>query len=392
MKKSLLAALSTLVLGAGGAWAAEQVEAKVVTVKGEAAINNDLPAAKERAKEAALREAVNQVVGATVTSVSEMQDFSLVRDIVFSQTAGYVSEYNLVSEQVDQENDLVTVTYQVKVAKGEIDKDAAAVATLLAMKKQKRVFVMVKDISTDTVGEGSAKTATVISHGMFEGELRRALRGDGFTLLDPNLDSGKLKVESAIQAINNPQQARELGNALGADLVVYGTVTASNIEEDAFGQRMHKAVLRISLVAVAPDSGEIVADYVETVEGAVAHSFPVAANNVLKKATASAVKELRSELYSAWRKQATSAQSVVVEVNGVSFAEFSAFKSLLETSVRGVKAVSSSRLEKGVGRFEIQMAGSAEALAAALSDRSFRGKTLSVTTLGPNTVGLVLGR
>jgi hypothetical protein len=80
--KRFLIALFIILLGAPGAWAAEQNEAKVVTAKGEAAIQGDLPAAKERAREAALREAVNQVVGTTVTSVSEMADFTLVRDVV----------------------------------------------------------------------------------------------------------------------------------------------------------------------------------------------------------------------------------------------------------------------------------------------------------------------
>ncbi|HCF59320.1 MAG TPA: hypothetical protein DFS52_15170 [Myxococcales bacterium] len=391
MKRFLLAALLAFVLGASGAFAAEQDPAKVVTVKGEAAINNDLAAAKERAKEAALREAVNQVVGATVTSVSEMQDYTLVRDIVFSQTAGYVSEYNLVSEQVDQEYDLVTATYQVKVAKGEIDKDAAAIAALMAMKKQNSIHLMVRDVSTETVGEGSAKSTLAISHGVFEGELRNSLKKDGFFVADANLNlaSGKLKSDGPFQAVNNPQEARELGITLGVQLVVYGTVVVTNSVEKVYEQELHAAVLRASLVAVAPDSGEVIADYVGSTS-ASAHTMPQAANRVVAQAAAAASKELRTEIYSAWRKQVTGAQTVIVELSGVNFGDFNAFKDLLEADVRGVKGVNANGFKAGVGRFDVKLVGGSAELAKFLAGKRLRGKTLDVDTLTPNTIGLVL--
>jgi hypothetical protein len=279
----------------------------------------------------------------------------------------------------------------VKVAKGEVDKDAAAIATLLAMKKQKSIFIVVRDVSTDTAGEGASSVTTTTKHGTFEGLLREAFRKDGFLALDANMASGKLRIESAIQSLNNHQQAQELGDKIGADVVVYGSATASNDEGTVAGVKMSAVIVRVSLAAVAPDSGEVLADY-NVANQASSHSFPQASNIAMRKAADAAVIGMRAKLYEAWRKQAMGAQSIMLDVGGMDFADFKAFKDLLENSVRNVKGIGSSKLSDGSGRFEVKYSGTSEGLASDLSGKSFRGKTVNVKTLTPNTLGLALGK
>lgn len=387
--KRFLIALFTILLGAPGAWAAEQAESKLVNCKGEAAIQGDLAAAREKARDACFREAVNQVVGSTVTSVSEMSDYTLVRDLVFSQTTGFVSDPKLVDEKIDEASDLLSVKYQVRVAKGEIDKDAAQIATLLAMKQQKRIYIMVRDVSTDTAGQGASAVTASIKHGTFEGLLREAFRKDGFTTLDPNMSSGKLRVDSSIQSLNTPQQARELGSKIGADVVIYGDATATNDEGTVAGVKMSAVIVRVSLAAVTPDSGEVIADYNHSIQ-ASSHSFPQASNIAMRKAADAAVAGMRAKLYEAWRKQAMNAGNILVEVQGMGFEDSEQFQALLENAVRNVKGVQLINLADDTGKFEVKYAGRSKDLAASLSGKVMSGKKMKVRSLTANTLGLAL--
>ncbi len=103
------------VLGASLALAADKV-AEVVTreASGEAAIvGGNVDRAAREAKEAALREAVEQVAGVLISAQSISANSQLISDQVFSHSAGYVRSYQVLSQT--QDKGVVKVTVRAEV-------------------------------------------------------------------------------------------------------------------------------------------------------------------------------------------------------------------------------------------------------------------------------------
>ena len=100
---------AVLVLGAGRALAAGAAgaappagagDATEVTAVGQAAImSNDVSMARDKAIEDALRKAVEQAVGAMVSSETVTQNYELLSDKILSKSKGYVRSYKIATEK-----------------------------------------------------------------------------------------------------------------------------------------------------------------------------------------------------------------------------------------------------------------------------------------------------
>lgn len=396
MRKTLIAAAAAAAVlaqvGAAAAQQAKQPEPKWVTATGEADFKSDegLAAARAKAKEYAIREAVNQVVGATVSSLSEMQDYTLVRDIVFSQTAGYVSKVENVSEKVDQESGTIAVTVRALVAQGAIDKDAAAIQMLIARKGGSRVYVMIEDRSVDASGKASSGGGVVVRHGQFDATLREALRSDGFTMLDPNLVDGKLRLKSAVQGASAQQEVSEIGRALDANIVIYGQVTVQEGEVDAGIARVSNASISGALSILVPDTGAVIGD-VSLNESKSEYTATKAKALVLQSASKSAAQAVRTKLYEAWRKDVGGQQVVVVNITGAQTMEsYDAFVSALKNQVRGVKGVKYESYGSEKSTLQIDYEGGGRSLAVALDGKRVARAQVKVKGFTANSVQLEL--
>ena len=116
MKKSnfsyMIAALVALVAMADIAAASE---VKKVRATGQAVIyQNDLAAARDKALDDARRKAVEQAVGAMISSATVTENFELLEDKIFSQSAGYVRSYVVVDESRDGDG-IYSVTIDCEV-------------------------------------------------------------------------------------------------------------------------------------------------------------------------------------------------------------------------------------------------------------------------------------
>jgi hypothetical protein len=80
-------------------------------------VADDLGAAFDQAKYAALRQAVEQAVGVLVSSHSRVANYVLIEDDILSRTAGFVRSYDIVSkERVDGANYRVVLDAEVDLA------------------------------------------------------------------------------------------------------------------------------------------------------------------------------------------------------------------------------------------------------------------------------------
>ncbi len=392
MRKILIATAVVLAnLGVAIAEEVKQPEGKWVTATGEADFKSEegVAAARAKAREHAIRSAVNQVVGATVSSVSEMQDYALVRDIVFTQTAGYVSKVENVSEKVDPESGTLAVTVRALVAQGAVDKDAAAIQMLIARKGGSRVYVMVEDRSFDSAKVASG-TGVIVRHGQFDAVLREALRKDGFTLLDPNLVDGKLRVKSAVQGIAAQQEVSEIGRAVDANIVIYGQVTVQEGEVDAGIARVSNASISGALSILVPDTGAVIGD-VSLNESKSEYTAPKAKALVLESASRNVAQAVRTRLYEAWRKNLGGQQVVVLSITGAQSMEtYDAFVNALKNQVRGVKGIKYESYNSEKSTLQIDYEGGGRSLATALDGKRVARVQVKVKGFTANSVQMEL--
>lgn len=359
-------------------------EVIVVEAEGEAAAN-DVPEAKRRALDAARRRAVEQAVGAYVQSHTHVQDATILRDLVSTHSVGFVRNATVLSEEVDEDRNhpVARVRIRAEVLRAEIDKDAAAVAAIIAAREAKRIYVFLREEEVQEAGKNRAETSVSQSHG-FEVAFRNKLRDDGFEVLDAKVADGKLKLDPVTQSLNTPRDASVLANTVGADVIVYGTVRIMKHAETSWG--FEPVRITANLFVAAPDSTDALAEYtieeISKIDRGAAFTHEVAAK---------AAEALRARLYEAWRKQQTGSQRIVLSVMGVKdFGVLTAFRTILENEVNGVQEITSVRLSKGRAEMDVAMVGDSTALAKDLNGKPFRGMTLSVTAMSPNTIEVTL--
>ncbi len=415
MRTVSIAALALMLVGnAWGAAAKAKEPAKAEPAKAEPAAEtftkvravgraavgskNDEVAAKQKAKEDALRNAVTQVAGMFISTTTVTRESTLMADVIAAHSTGYIRNYVVVKEEWEEEgNDVAVVTVDAEVGKAQLDKDAAAIRALIAQRGQRRVYVTVQDLSAETVGAG--QEVAVVRHGLFDAKLREALRDDGFTCVDPNMADGKLKLKSGIQSIRTPQDATELAKAVGADVVIYGNATMTTSEGEFKGgggaqpgTQTFLASVRVALTVTSTDSAETLADFAESFQHAF-FSSTGAQNGAMKQAATASVSRIRVAFFDAWRKQLNSGQRVRLVATGLKdYGGFVAFQNLLRTSVPSCKDVASAQFMKNSAEMELTVLGSVQTLAGELQGKNFKGQVINVTQATNNTLELALGK
>lgn len=100
----ILLATAMLVLSALPAIpAGAQAEGELIKVEAEGFApikGGDMSGAREAAKRSAYRDALEKALGAHVTGITEMKNYEVVKDKVFSQTTGLVKQFDIVREKV----------------------------------------------------------------------------------------------------------------------------------------------------------------------------------------------------------------------------------------------------------------------------------------------------
>ena len=132
-------------------------EAQTVTADGVAEVlSGKTDMARDVAIADALRRAVAQVTGTIVESSTLVQNFQLVTDKIYTQTKGYVRNYQIVSER--QDNTLYKVTVKATVDTENLATDLQALGLLYQRMNKPRMMVIVTErhggaTATDSAGE-----------------------------------------------------------------------------------------------------------------------------------------------------------------------------------------------------------------------------------------------
>jgi hypothetical protein len=334
---------------------------------------------------------VQQVATTHLTAASETDQAQLLSDKIYAHSEGYVRRFSVLEDRRDGNSWVVKL--RCEVAEGKLDEDLMAFGIAYRREGMPRVMVLLAEQSITATqasgwwqGGGNASDLRVAENAFMDRMSR-----SGFSFVDPEVLSGKLKLES-VGADPNLQQAREIGRLTGAEVVVVGRVLAKPVGQlEIPGGALFAAVANVSARAVRSDTGQVIASAEFT--GRTTNDFEQATAG--RKALSDAGRQLASDLFAkigkAWARDQSGGRRVALTVAGVDdYARLAAFKAQLQSGVRGVKDVQERSMENGRAELDVTLSGTAQSLASDLATRKFSGYVVKVKKVTQGTIEVEL--
>jgi hypothetical protein len=390
MRMAALVALSALLLAADKPAAVVTKEAT-----GEAAIvEGNVASAEKAATDAALRSAVEQVAGVFLASDSVVANHQLVRDRVLSHSAGYVQSYEVVSKKGDGK--VVQVTVRAKVGAAQLDKDLAAVRSLIARMGNRKLVILLQEETFDASG-------VTTQSGVMAAALTEAFKKDGWTVIDPAFAAGKLRLSSGVAI--GAGEAKEIADLSRSEFVIYGRCIFrhQSMQGTMFAsasQQFFPVAGEYELTVFAADSGSQLVHqagkFTEPLKdvgpkGSLQTSYQHTAFDIAQNRGQEIVAEVRAKVLETLRDGDQNGTRLVMKVLGLDeYGAVQSFKRVLSDSVAGVREVRPGQFGDGRAQFDIIFAGSTEDLAERLGGKSYQGRRISVTGVTSSTIEVTL--
>lgn len=188
-----------------------------VEAEGMAAVENgNVERARKEAKGQLYRDALEKGIGAYVQGVTEMKDFQVVRDQVFSQSQGIVTKTDILKEWTDSDG-IFHITASCTVSTKTLD-GVLGPAVISALGNP-RVLVLV-----DEVVEGERQFLSTA-----EGAVLRAFEKAGYLMVDPTQAEAIQKGElEAAKASGDAALLSDVAKKFRSDVLIYGKAQAAS--------------------------------------------------------------------------------------------------------------------------------------------------------------------
>lgn len=244
------------------------VYGETVTVAGQAPIitSNDSQA-RQKAIEDAKRAAVEQGVGALIDSKTKVVNFQVLQDRIYSRASGYITNYNILSEEKTSDGSMYTVTIRANVQTASIENDLRAIGILMAQVGNPRFMaVYVPETKSSAYRHSRVVRAT-------EQAINGIFARKGFIVLDRMFVNNVYnEIEQAGRIDVDMDDLSALALKYRADLLlVYDVHAARKVggQSKYFGG----IIVEVALRAVAPATADLIAQksgdlYVRTIKTA----------------------------------------------------------------------------------------------------------------------------
>jgi galactitol-specific phosphotransferase system IIB component len=362
-----------------------QEEAREVIARGLGAIlAGDEVKARDDAIAAALRNAVEQVVGTMVKSDVLVENYQTIEDKIYTSTSGYVQKYDIISQSKQLDNSLeVTIKAIVKVS--DLRNDLEAIQVLIREKGKPRTMVLVDERN---IGESYYHYSLDLN--TTETVLMGEMTGFGF----PFVDAKQAKENIARDVVNAALQgddkaAASIAAGAGAEIIITGKAVckvASGGPAVLRNAGMKSCHANLTLRVIRADDGVIIAS--TTAYDRAAHIDEISGGTqALEKAAKKAAVELKDKIVAAWQKDVYSSTQVQLRVQNISsFSQLNVFKNSLKYYVRGLQSVYQRSFGAGTALFDVDIKGTAAQMASELAAKEIEGLKLEVIDQTANKV------
>ena len=330
---------------------------------------------KDAATEQAKRDAVEQGLGAYMTSTTTVTATS-IEDNIYSKAQGFVKSFKVTKEsQGPDGNWEITIEAEVTDMIDQVMADEAALQTLLnAMNRPRIIFMVREENLIDNTSTDFAET-----------KLLAMFYEKGFDVVDRQLVQALKGEADYTQALaGNVAAAAKIASMLGAEVIVIGTAKISS--GGKFGPMTSgQADLNAKIIRV--DTGEILA-VVPQARGKHPHISPSTAGvTAVNKAADALGKNIISQLVIKWSTQQSNFVKVYIVLKGADFMSYMTFESFLKAqTVSGIRNAYAKSLNDGVAEYEVEFEGKSQALAMGLAQTSPDGLNFRVTGLTGNRI------
>jgi len=262
---------------------AQQKNTREVTAAGESFIEGDnIPVAKQRAINGALRRAVEQGVGVLISAESIVKMHLLIKSEIYSKTQGYVKKYDILTEK--QLGGLYQVTIRATVSLDIIKNDLMALGILKQQMHYPRLMIVVGTQQGQV--DDAASSARVV--------LEKRFAENHFDLIDP-ATSQKLhnNTKLLLKVTKETVVAAKIGLEHHAEVVLTGIISSEHKGKTNAG--FDAANSNLILRVIDPTTAKIFASTQESatsVGSGVAEALSGSGSKAGEKAATYASKEI----------------------------------------------------------------------------------------------------
>ena len=373
---------------------------KSVRATGMAAIvEGDISAAFERAKDAALKEAVEEAFGVLVSSSTRGRNFEIIEDHVLTKTSGYVSRFSVVDRRVVGD-DTYEVTIDAVVDLGNLEKDLAGLELLMEVTGRLRILCGGQEYLLSENGD-----RTPLNWRLAEVELVHAmtsLQGDLFTLLPAGgaaatayLGGGAANTEGS-HAATAARAGQDDATASVADIAVIAEVTVRPgpdvkipFSRDSLRQiGLVTAAADVQVRAWWTDTGEIINTVSGEGRGAGADLI-TAGRKVAGQLLADLAQSLAADIVADLREKAYSGRIIQLQVHADT-RQLRRFEERLPLRISGIEKLYPRSYESGFATFDARAVGAAFDVARQLSARRLGDLGVEILQVSANSLKLKL--
>jgi hypothetical protein len=330
---------------------------------------------REDAIRQAQRSAVEQAVGVFINSQTEVDNFELKKDKIFSKTQGYIKRFSILKEK--KEGDTFKVLVNATVSLDKIKDDLIAMKILLESMERPKLMVLVDEDykSMDNLGMGIAST-----------EMSSMLGAKGFELVDKSQVDAVMNNNQGRQALaGNANAAKALGLKFGAQYVIVGKAVAQDAGEAYPGSGLKSIQASLQLKVIQTQTGLVLGSVVKN--GVAAHMSPLTgATNAIQMSVQKAVDEyLVDAITNSFQGFLNNGAPLKVHITGVKSFQDS---KLVIAAIEKMDKVASSKKEGwnksgGVLVLDLLYKGTSEELAEVLDGKKIGSSKIEVIDVAP---------
>lgn len=297
-----------------------------VLCEGVSAVIGRVDTARDQAISDALRKAVEQGVGAYIDGETQVENFQLISDRIYSRARGFVSSYRVIHEE--QSEGLYRVVVRAVVNTDGIEDDLAAIGILMSGQGRPRVMVLVRELSNTT----AMSLAGLDQMGsMFETQLLEGFRRKGFPVVDATTAADIIRRDRLLLILEGDDRTAALvGLEAGAEIIVSGTVARSSENRMIAGSPREVHVFDVNCRAVNTRTAAVLAASASTTE------VPFSENQARSQASGKTADQLITAILDGWT---VNVNSTMLHVTNADFQAIEDLKARIRSGIRGVSDV-----------------------------------------------------
>jgi len=330
---------------------------------------------KDAALQDALRNAVEQAVGVMIDSSTLTQNYTVVKDEIYSNSQGFVRDFKILSES--RQGGAVVLSVEATVdtePNSKLYSELQRLKIIDTMLRDPRIAVVIPETHISrAIPDPAGETAII-----------RKLTDAGFRrLVDPQRIN-QIRYSNAIKAIirGDKNEAVNIATNLGVDYLIVGEAF-SEYAGDVLNSGIKSCRARVEARLIKADTGEII-----TANGTHATGVDITESIAAKKALNNAgelMGDYMIEKLMAFASNPNKGLQLVVRVTSYSKV------GVLEEQLKKVKGVSAVYLRDYSGNkavFDLNYTGTPQTLANAMAN--FYNISVRVEEMGNNIVTAVI--